>query len=785
MRRATIASVFVLLVSLAFAGFQVTPEEDGFDMLQNSSVTRTYVITSNDTSGIVDVSTSVSWVEATTDYLNVSPWGQYTAKITFSPGMMAPDNYKVVITFSGDADIFSVRASIDVVKTKWLYGYLYDNESYDGISYKNITNAGGNYSLVSINGVESFLIKNDEEIVDDIGEIRKVYDDYYMETLYPTESELQEINDLVESFNNSRNALTQYGPAEYTCKQYTGMNDNLCYDSRSCELACSALVELCGPAMGALGGPFVSALVEFGTLTTAIDDHYESVLGNMSDLDHSNIGINLEDAKNEVSSMKSAAIALKNNKLRYDLSCMECYGMCPQMMYNATALEEAESKLNALSSRIQPILEIDARSDSLLQNTVFRIFEINRGHQKLKYMKRYDSMKSLAGELEERVSEVMTHVDNQELDDMFSEFLNASAGIELIIDSGDYSDLTLLDMEFDSAVDRFYSLKGEMDALVETSSRIYGEVKDIRDNATYYLMKAEMNVHVGDRTILKLEELRNRMTELDANFTTPMRINESDALEAGYYGVTYEAKGIAESKPSSSIVGRIVSKIVRTEKAAVLSTIGFFKPLSLSEKTEISEYVTLVAAGVGDMLMALFMIIFLGAFVIRNRRVLKKKRQHLVLFSLFCAATLMVAIICTAMFYYVTATYGGERTLNLFIFEVERMDGVAVVVDHATASLSDNPESTKGIMTSCGEEVAEALSQYGTQTYLINNNTCTVGALEMNYSDCEAEFESIPIIYVRHGDENIISFRTLYAVNATIEGTDGYIAECSLGKVLR
>jgi hypothetical protein len=228
-----------------------------------------------------------------------------------------------------------------------------------------------------------------------------------------------------------------------------------------------------------------------------------------------------------------------------------------------------------------------------------------------------------------------------------------------------------------------------------------------------------------------------------------------------------------------------VGKFVRTEKWIAVSLTGFAKPLSLPEKTVISEYAPVAVAGLIAILLAAALLLFVTTYAIKNRKRLGRVRSQIMLYSLFSAATLMVALLSVGAFYYLTLVYGGETTLNMFAFEIPKAGGAAVVIDGATAYSSQDPAATKQAMIACGNKIADALSGFNAKVYYIEGANCEIGGGQFPYADCDREFSELPVIYVRHGQKNLVSFRTLYAVNATLEGGDDWLNACHLAGALR
>ncbi|HSB46484.1 MAG TPA: hypothetical protein VLD37_00605, partial [Candidatus Bilamarchaeum sp.] len=84
--------------------------------------------------------------------------------------------------------------------------YLYPTEKNASvnINYTNFTVNGSSYSLVKINNLETFLLKNGN-IVSNRTEIDSVIYSYYTKLYYPSKSDIDDLLAVIKKFNDSRN----------------------------------------------------------------------------------------------------------------------------------------------------------------------------------------------------------------------------------------------------------------------------------------------------------------------------------------------------------------------------------------------------------------------------------------------------------------------------------------------------------------------------------------------------------------------------------------------------
>ena len=96
--------------------------------------------------------------------------------------------------------------------------YFYPTEEDVNVYYTNFSLNGYDYAIVTFNGQDTFLLKDDVPVSNE-QEIKDTISQYYLEQFYPTDEELDTVRGLIDSYNESRNNGQKFkGKEEYVCK---------------------------------------------------------------------------------------------------------------------------------------------------------------------------------------------------------------------------------------------------------------------------------------------------------------------------------------------------------------------------------------------------------------------------------------------------------------------------------------------------------------------------------------------------------------------------------------
>ena len=79
--------------------------------------------------------------------------------------------------------------------------YMYPSEDNVTISYVDFSDNGHSYTIVKLNDVDTFFLK-DEVLVTDQSEIESLIYNYYVKEHYPSEEELEDLRSLITRFND-------------------------------------------------------------------------------------------------------------------------------------------------------------------------------------------------------------------------------------------------------------------------------------------------------------------------------------------------------------------------------------------------------------------------------------------------------------------------------------------------------------------------------------------------------------------------------------------------------
>src|SRR5208283_3000450 len=238
--------------------------------------------------------------------------------------------------------------------------YLHPTESKASVQYTNFTLGNTSYSIVSINGADTFLVSGGNP-VSKKSDIEAILNSYYSTFYLPSSADIDNLENLIQSYNYSRNDGGLFkGYEEYTCrdilyidgKQISPDNQHIVCRNESDSVLCQDAADLmfeelmnspAGPPVGS-AGDLTPLIAQFGFASYGTD----AILSNDMSL--------LEAAQNDPAQMPAALSYLANTTPLVSIyaSQMESsiftmnnasyWGLCPDISFNHTVLTD----INAL-----------------------------------------------------------------------------------------------------------------------------------------------------------------------------------------------------------------------------------------------------------------------------------------------------------------------------------------------------------------------------------------------------------------------------------------------------
>jgi hypothetical protein len=320
--------------------------------------------------------------------------------------------------------------------------YLYSGESPSSINEENFTLDGTKYSIIQISGKKTFLTKNNAPI-EDKSNIEKIIFDYYLETYYPSKSEFQNIYDLIDSYDKSRNdgELKPYpGKEEYTCREIVFADGRV--KSGKQPVTCKPDLDNCNfSAMFFYSYLSAQSTPPFGSWTDLVKPIKDFAFPSYkTDYIISNMTYKLNNSDNTqmydaIKYIKDSVPELKTHKKGIEETSFgrlwkestqswvydpKYWGYCPPLRLNGTYLDSLESDADSLLTKMAPFDQYEAVASSISTNTAARLKyysdEVNVTH----YSSLYDPLAKEASKVIDFCSIASIKVSNSTLQSDFS-----------------------------------------------------------------------------------------------------------------------------------------------------------------------------------------------------------------------------------------------------------------------------------------------------------------------------------------------------------------------------
>ncbi|MEM3400072.1 MAG: hypothetical protein QXP42_04545 [Candidatus Micrarchaeia archaeon] len=330
--------------------------------------------------------------------------------------------------------LIGVRTPVAGKIDLFLSDYVEPSEKYQLLPFHV---SSGNYTLVVIEGKETFMIDVDPLVI--LNESEKVKGIFaervFIDANY--DQSIQHILKNIDIFNASRH------PSERICRQYTGTDRFECIDHDSCLFACYS-VPVCTDTIAAEG--FLQSIKEWSTLVYLLD-------GNITKLKTKvNSGLrsagDADDALSIVDSIQRTVSAINASKLVQ--TCGDCFNFCPPPDYNMSAIKNVRTLLSSLRSNLQALDSIDNRTGTLFVNMQERFEYINNRNARYKALT--SKMFSIKPTLFARAGISLNCINDTELSMALTLLENLTGEIAEAGKSGEYHRAFLMEEAFDELV---------------------------------------------------------------------------------------------------------------------------------------------------------------------------------------------------------------------------------------------------------------------------------------------------------------------------------------------
>ncbi|MBI5158720.1 hypothetical protein HY992_01230 [Candidatus Micrarchaeota archaeon] len=667
--------------------------------------------------------------------------------------------------------------------------YLTGDEKPEDVSVSSLDSQAGSYSLINVKGKEYFLVKNNSFVVD-ADEISTVLSEYYFKKNYPNASELDEVVGLVRAFNTSRDQKSTYGLlSESTCKRFTGLDRNPCFDRNSCITACLSVYSLCSPFLYSSGEPFISGLIRNGEAMSLLDLHTVNILSNVeamrgvtspTQLLASNVSGLLTASKNDVSRLTYAVNSLKDNKLMRN-DCPSCYDFCPAPTENLSMLEELSTKITLLQERVAPISSVPSIASQIQSTTSQRVEYLASIRTNSEYEALYGNASVFLANVSEKFASASVVINAPDTSTQLNYMTGKLFEVRRDIDAKNFS-------RANYSLKQFYAVGEATRLKIENYSSISKTISNARDNASVLLLRADWELEPQNILLeSQLQKLESRKASLDIQLYNKTSPENASVFIKAYSSISEDAEAIIATKREQAHdyvfdAGLGVAKFGVNGVVGVLSTV---LKLSFADKKNYSALAVPAAVFLAWVAVALFALVSIFSYVAKNK--VYRNKARLVLWTFLFITLFFASLLLASSAVLLFQNQASSSSLDSFLSRVESHDTVFLVRDYRLAA---NPE----LITSCSSSIQGKLKllSKNVTVYSFNAENCESSALingsvqtsRREIASCAEDINELPAFYVAQSDANSTVFRTFYELDVTAKGDAEYLRKCDLARVM-
>ncbi len=674
-----------------------------------------------------------------------------------------------------------------------LADYLLPEEANATVSFTNFTQDGSAYSIVKINGLETFLLKNGEPISDKPVLDSTMYT-YYTRTFYPSQAELDSLRSSIKKFNDSRNDGYDYkNKEEYICRDDVLLSNGKitvsgvvvrCTDNASCTKNAMLLFSVYGQGLG-LGSPsvIIGPLTDFTPTSLRMDSFLENYTKRLDAMNESNVAETIGYIKDTSGELKPLSLKieasifrtprLNDTKDRADCNLV-CWGICPSFDLDQAAADDIQSKSTALSAKLAPLSSYASNTATIYNRTVTRLEYTRQVNMATYYHDLFVPINQTGAETIGVATDALSHVQNRTLTDKLDSLRSLHSTIPEDISSHNFTNL-------DQDIADYSRLADEVSQGSEFLMGAYNQTLEAKnlENSLLIILQSKDLDPVSSKS---LELIENKTMDLDAQFRDGLTLTQLEELGANYTSLSNQEQDLlkAESDTPATRVLLLFRGFARRVNTGIAN---------MAEKTEIVPKAEIpdspTTLGLFSLLVflsfsSIAMLVYL--YVFSTNRFTIPKTNHILLASFITIVVLL--FIFSLMMYLFLGKTSTDATLPEFISDLNSRNSTDIVVDLRNASFSDAQA-----MNTCAGLLASSFGENNKSwtLYQITPNTCTktdsLGAnASLTSADCldTARNASSSFVLGYSQKNEPPRFSVIYQNRAEINANLDYYESCPL-----
>ncbi|MFH1520607.1 MAG: hypothetical protein ABID61_03110 [Candidatus Micrarchaeota archaeon] len=671
--------------------------------------------------------------------------------------------------------------------------YFFADEANVTVTYSNFSLDDDNYSIVQFDGVDTFLLKNNNMITEE-AEINSAIYTHYMKTYYPTQDEIDDLLQTIKKFNDSRNDGYDFkNKEEYICRDDILLSNGKisvfgqpvrCLDNESCMKNAMLLFSVYGEGLG-LGSPttLMDPLFQFTPSSIKMDLFVANYTDKLTNLDEDSLVDTLNYIKTTSTELKPLSEKIeysifrtpKLNDTADRAACQfKCMAICPSIDIDQGAADDVVSKSTALVTKVAPLQNFNSSAIAIYDETQSRIEYATNTAIAENYTKIFKSFNQSANDTITLAKETISHVLDPVLSQKLASLQSLHTSIPLRISQRNFTTL-------DSDIIQYKNLTIVVSNMTDVAMDQYTRTLNAKNIENSVIMVLETK-DLDPITLSSLNVLINQTYDLNAQFRDGLTIDELVLLEGNYTDLTLRAQNLLQNEqdsPSKKAVSmfRGFARRVNVGIASLADNTNFINRAEIPDNPWVLAIFSLVTF---LSFTSLVLLAFLYLFAVNNFRV--PKTNHLLAAALLSVLVLLF-LFSTFMFVFLGKT-SSSATLTEFMADFEPKESAVIMVDLRNVTLSDAEA-----MQTCAEKLADSLgSKNKTWTiYTVTPSTCTI-ANGSNTSTAATSLQCInntansPSSFILgHSDtSNSIRLSIIYKNSAEITANKQYYTSCPL-----
>ncbi len=669
--------------------------------------------------------------------------------------------------------------------------YLHPTEAKAVVQYTNFTLGGTPYSIISINGADTFLLSGGNP-VSKKSDIEAILNSYYSTFYLPSSADLDNLENLLQLYNASRNDGGLFkGEEEYACrnilfidgKQKSPTGQTIVCRNESDDILCQDAANLMFEyLMNAPSGPPVSSA---GDLTPMIEQFGFASYG--TDAILSNDVSLLGAAQSDPTQTPAALTYLQNTTPQLSIfgSQMESsiftmnpngttWGLCPDISFNHAALTTINSLVTNLSAKIAPYQNLDSVSTSIANNTATRLAYFNDKTQAVMYNNEFASLNTSGAAAISLGQSTVVHVSDGVLSSDLDNLTALQSDIPQDIYTNDFTNLA-------SELSQYGNLTIVVRNLSSTDMDSYNRALNAKTSVNSMLLMIETS-DSDFVTLNTLGALQNETQDLDARFRDGLTPAEFDALASNYTAIESSATPLlnnSEQPPAT----RLLTLFRGFTRRVNVGIDNLALQTNITTQSIPKGFIPLGAFSALVFLSFSSIAIVVFLFIFSTLRFSVPKTGQILAVAFLCV---MIALASFTVFMFIflgkTST---DANLQEFMGDFSSKNSTAIFLDLTnTSSVSD-----ASAMQSCANILADSLEAQNKtwSMYTISQTACTLtpekGAnSSMAVGDCMNLSENAPSSFVLDYSptDQVPKFTIIYQDKALISGNSDYYNSCPL-----